>query len=553
MVELLCSYGAHRRPHLLAHDNDLETAAAVFAANSALADDVEALGSAASNDFVRLLLRHRPRLPERVTVAKDPETNELLFRHRMDPGRADWLGVTPLHRFARDGRIPIAVQFLSHGASIHARDEVLQSTPLGYAAKFGKRRMVEFLLRRGARVRLPDDPPWAAPEAWARRRGHTAVAELLRHHERWGADPEAPSVESLESLAAEWAKAFDSHDADALARLSSHFEWDRRPDAKSFREMTRQLLRESTMPAALDPARSREVLARMLGFVDWGDAVDRTRREERLGRRAAVLLAAERARVSGDEAALERLVLDNPETLGPPEATLSVRDVVRRSILREHRFDDWDAFVRHRTAAADPTSLASAFEAAVDAVVDGDLARLRGLLEERGDWVRARSERTHRATLLHYIGANGVEDFRQRTPPRAVEIAELLLDHGAEVDAVANMYGGATVLGLVATSVHPHRANLQIALLDTLLRRGATLDPQDAGAGATLTVNACLANGRYEAAAFLATRGARLDLEGAAGVGDPNRVLAFFDDTGRLRPEATEDGMLSGFHWACEY
>jgi hypothetical protein len=36
---LLCSYGAARPVHLLAHCNDLQTAAAVFAANSALADE----------------------------------------------------------------------------------------------------------------------------------------------------------------------------------------------------------------------------------------------------------------------------------------------------------------------------------------------------------------------------------------------------------------------------------------------------------------------------------------------------------------------------------
>ena len=39
MVELLCSYGASRDVGLLAHYGDLETAAAVFAANPGLADD----------------------------------------------------------------------------------------------------------------------------------------------------------------------------------------------------------------------------------------------------------------------------------------------------------------------------------------------------------------------------------------------------------------------------------------------------------------------------------------------------------------------------------
>jgi len=60
---------------------------------------------------------------------------------------------------------------------------------------------------------------------------------------------------------------------------------------------------------------------------------------------------------------------------------------------------------------------------------------------------------------------------------------ELLLDAGAEIDATANVYGGgATTLGLAATSVHPERAGVQEALLQTLLDHGAVIDqPRSAG------------------------------------------------------------------------
>src|SRR5687767_9692458 len=44
-------------------------------------------------------------------------------------------------------------------------------------------------------------------------------------------------------------------------------------------------------------------------------------------------------------------------------------------------------------------------------------------------------------TLLHYLGANGVEPFRQHTPKNAVEIVAVLLDAGADVNAEAQMYG----------------------------------------------------------------------------------------------------------------
>ncbi|MCS1411983.1 MAG: hypothetical protein M2R45_05186 [Verrucomicrobia subdivision 3 bacterium] len=51
---------------MLADNNDLETAAAVFAANPSLANDPEALANAVSKEhktFVRLMLRYQPDLP----------------------------------------------------------------------------------------------------------------------------------------------------------------------------------------------------------------------------------------------------------------------------------------------------------------------------------------------------------------------------------------------------------------------------------------------------------------------------------------------------------
>jgi ankyrin repeat protein len=191
MIELLCSYGAARAVHLLAAYGDIQTAAAVFAANPAMADDVEALANAAGDGheaFVRLMLRYQPDLPKRVTFpgwlvsAKTRELNVLLFQYGMDPSQPDWLMITPLHQLARKGDVDNAELFIDRGADLHARDEDISSTPLGWAAKFGQRNMVELLLRRGAKPNLPDDPPWATPLAWATRRGHHEIADLLKQH-----------------------------------------------------------------------------------------------------------------------------------------------------------------------------------------------------------------------------------------------------------------------------------------------------------------------------------------------------------------------------------
>src|SRR6202041_1140428 len=121
-------------------------------------------------------------------------------------------------------------------------------------------------------------------------------------------------------------------------------------------------------------------------------------------------------------------------------------------------------------------------EAAADAIVSGAIATLKGLLREDPQLIRARPTRDHDATLLHYVAANGVENYRQKTPNNIVEITETLLDSGAEVDATADVYGGGcSTLGLAATSVHPERAGVQEGLLQILLDHGADIDLQSAG------------------------------------------------------------------------
>jgi ankyrin repeat protein len=191
MIDLLASYGAARNVDIMAHYNDVATAAAVFAANPTKADDPTALAGAANNGnegFVRLMLRYQSDLPRRVSFpswavgAKSRELNELLFKHGMNASQRDWLMITPLHHLAAKGDVEQARQFVEHGADLDARDEDLCSTPLGWAAKFGQKEMVEFLLSRGANANLDDDPPWATPLGWAARRGHAEVAEALRRH-----------------------------------------------------------------------------------------------------------------------------------------------------------------------------------------------------------------------------------------------------------------------------------------------------------------------------------------------------------------------------------
>jgi Ankyrin repeats (3 copies) len=168
--------------------------------------------------------------------------------------------------------------------------------------------------------------------------------------------------------------------------------------------------------------------------------------------------------------------------------------------------------------------------------------------------VRARSPRKHHSTLLHYVGSNGVEGFRQRTPENIVKIAGVLLDAGANINATADMYGGgADTLGLAATSIHPVTAGVQNELMAFLLARGASVGGDQGPAAWSKLINGCHANGRPAAAEFLAALAQGLDLEAAAGVGRLDIVTTFFDANGRLTSGATAEQLKNGFTWACEY
>jgi ankyrin repeat protein len=179
-------------------------------------------------------------------------------------------------------------------------------------------------------------------------------------------------------------------------------------------------------------------------------------------------------------------------------------------VAQAHSYETWATFSAEieslRTG-----SWTSDFERAADAVVNGDLEALSGLLEHKPDLVRAHSARKHHATLLHYVAANGVEDFRQKTPPNAVAIAQRLIEAGADVNAVADTYGGdiyQTTMNLLVSSTHPADAGLQSALVEVLLDHGAAINGLEDNGSPILTA---LAFGYREAADTLARRGARID------------------------------------------
>jgi hypothetical protein len=223
-------------------------------------------------------------------------------------------------------------------------------------------------------------------------------------------------------------------------------------------------------------------------------------------------------------------------------------------IARAHGFLSWPKFVKHIESLARATSPVSTFEAAAYAIVTGDVTTLERLLRDHPELIRARSTREHRATLLHYVSANGVKNYRQVTPKNIAEITTILVAAGADVDAEADVYGGGcTTLGLVATSAPPFIAGVQQDVIDVLLKHGARMDLPGTGGNAHTLVRACLANGQPQAAEYLMSRGAPLDLPGAAGMGRVDIVRRFFNEDGDLNANATKTEMVDGFSLACAY
>ena len=363
--------------------------------------------------------------------------------------------------------------------------------------------------------------------------------------------PDRPNLSQYKKQSKELVKALRSADADAVARVRAHH-----PRLGAVTESDARL-------TAFVLADAQLVIAREHGIESWPKFVQEIEKRSGAASPVRVWKLAERAVIAGDVAALARLLRDHEELLheGPPQASwfdglpprVSAIDV-RAIIADNHGFATWDEFEAFALELRDEQSPTAQFEAAVDAVVSGDEATLDRLLRARPELSHARSKRAHHSTLLLYVGANGVEGFRQKTPKNAVLIAERLLAAGADVDAVGGMYRGTTTLGLVATSVHPVATGVQAELIDVLVRAGASLA---AAVAPDYThgrvVNACLANGRGEGAQLVAERGAELDLEGAAGVGRLDVVTSFFDEHGRLTAGTPREQLLRGCLWACQY
>lgn len=190
---------------------------------------------------------------------------------------------------------------------------------------------------------------------------------------------------------------------------------------------------------------------------------------DRLARQADILFIAHQA---GNTASTFQIASWHPNLVGKSPAEILQGEFLERdarmTIAREYGYVDWN-----EVAALGKAMLDLEFEDAVDAALEGDVSRLLGRVEARPGLAVARSGYGHRASLLHYLSANGVESWRQVVPSNAPETIELVIRAGGDVNAEAPIYGGSRPLGLVATSAHPRDAGLADEMMAVLHAAGA--------------------------------------------------------------------------------
>ena len=204
---LLLARGAKPQPYMIAEAHDVDEARRLLGNDASEELTKEFAWSAADHGCPEILALALERLnwrrddprwhwvviqPIRGVGTNHPDHEghfacmALLLAHGVDPSVSRF-GQTALHfAAARQGeligaeRARFAAMLLDHGARVDVRDELLQSTPLGWACRWGRRELAETLIARGAPVNEADAEPWATPRAWAEKMGHDEVLAVLR-------------------------------------------------------------------------------------------------------------------------------------------------------------------------------------------------------------------------------------------------------------------------------------------------------------------------------------------------------------------------------------
>jgi ankyrin repeat protein len=134
-------------------------------------------------------------------------------------------------------------------------------------------------------------------------------------------------------------------------------------------------------------------------------------------------------------------------------------------------------------------------------------------------------------------------------PNNIVDVARLLLDRGAEVDAITLGRNAGTTMGLLVTSKMASDANVSGPLIQLLVDRGAKIDLGNIEAvipewRKNNPLDVALSNHAPRAAEKLIELGAKPDICAAAALGRMDLLRGFFDENGQLRSRPRRHGVL---------
>jgi len=139
----------------------------------------------------------------------------------------------------------------------------------------------------------------------------------------------------------------------------------------------------------------------------------------------------------------------NPDFIGIPTSKLKERAFdhadCQYTIAREFGFNSWVDVQGLQTVKYNIE-----FEKCVNYVVHGEIDKVKAILEVNPEIIHQQSQYGHRASLLHYIGSNGVEFWRQQVPLNLSEV------------------GLFTAYQLYQSSAHPINAGLNKSTLELL-------------------------------------------------------------------------------------
>ncbi|MEL6853220.1 MAG: hypothetical protein AAFP92_32210, partial [Bacteroidota bacterium] len=185
------------------------------------------------------------------------------------------------------------------------------------------------------------------------------------------------------------------------------------------------------------------------------------------------------------------------------------------------------------------------FDQAIKAVVNGEVSLLSQLIEQHPALLTARYESEeapysayfHRPTLLHFVAGN---PDPASYPANMLEVLRLLVEAGAEVDAVTDFepYWSWTTLGLVASGNPAVNSGQAYELMAYLIKAGADINFKQ-GLNIFGAFFHTPSNQRLAAlATWLVDQGGETDLAYASACGKLDLVKAFVTPDGQLTSTA---------------